>query len=84
MIDEKKDRPVNIKLFSNGSMQLTGCKVVKNALDTIEKIFGELKKVKAIVNPNTMKIEEKPFCNDHSLLKLESYSCFSTTWLADE
>lgn len=71
MIDDKKDRPVNIKLFSNGSMQLTGCKVVKNALDTVEKIFEELKKVKAIVNPTTMKVEEKLFCNDHNLLKLE-------------
>jgi len=71
MINDKKDRPVNIKLFSNGSMQLTGCKVVKNALDTIEKIFVELKKVKGIVNSTTRKVEEKPFCNNSSLLKLE-------------
>ena len=71
MIEEKKERPVNIKLFSNGSMQLTGCKVVKNALDTLEKIFQELKKTKAVVNPLTMKVEEKPFCNNINLLKLE-------------
>lgn len=71
MIENKKERPVNIKLFSNGSMQLTGCQVVKNALDTIEKIFEQLHKVKAIVNLKTMKVEEKIFVNDHSLLKLE-------------
>ena len=67
------DRPVNIKLFSNGSMQLTGCKVVKNALDTIEKIFEELKKVKAIVNPTTMKVEEKPFCKGGTLFREQRY-----------
>lgn len=71
MIEDKKNRPVNIKLFSNGSMQLTGCKVASNALDTIEKIFDKLKKVKAIVNPITMKVEDKPFCNDSKLLILE-------------
>jgi len=72
LIPNKKDKPVNIKLFTNGSIQMTGCKVVKNAIDTLDIIFKELSKIKAIVNPHTMKVEEKPFCNDFTKLNLES------------
>jgi TATA-box binding protein (TBP) (component of TFIID and TFIIIB) len=72
MVESKKEKPVNLKLFSNGSMQMTGCKTVDNALDTIEKIFIELKKIKATIDRKTLKIIEKPFCDDINSLSYNS------------
>jgi len=70
MIDSKKDKPINIKLFTNGSIQMTGCKNIDNVLDVLEKIFVELKVVKAIVDIKKNKIQEVPFINDPEKLKL--------------
>lgn len=70
MIDSKREKPINIKLFTNGSIQMTGCKSIENVIDVLEKIFVELKVVKAIVNLKTLKIEEVPFVNDVDKLKL--------------
>jgi TATA-box binding protein (TBP) (component of TFIID and TFIIIB) len=72
MVESKKEKPVNLKIFSNGSMQMTGCKTIDNALDTIEKIFIELKKVKGILDKKTLKIVEKPFCENIDCLNYNS------------
>jgi TATA-box binding protein (TBP) (component of TFIID and TFIIIB) len=64
MVSSKKEKPVNLKLFSNGSMQMTGCKTIENALDAIERVFIELKKTKAIIDRKNLKVIEKPFCDD--------------------
>jgi TATA-box binding protein (TBP) (component of TFIID and TFIIIB) len=71
MIQSKKDKPVNIKLFTNGSIQMTGCKSVDNVIDVLSKIFIELQTVKAVIDKETMKIVDKPFINDSSKLELE-------------
>lgn len=63
VIPSKKDRPVNLKIFSNGSMQMTGCKHIDNAIEAIERTFVELRKIKAIVDPKKMCLVEKPFCS---------------------
>ncbi len=76
MINSKKDKPINIKLFTNGSIQMTGCKSVENVVDVLEKIFNELHSVKAIIEHNKEEnkyfISEKPFVNDTSKLYLEN------------
>jgi TATA-box binding protein (TBP) (component of TFIID and TFIIIB) len=71
MIESKKEKPVNIKLFTNGSIQMTGCKSVENVIDVLSKIFIELQTVKAVIDKETMTIVEKPFINDASKLSLE-------------
>jgi TATA-box binding protein (TBP) (component of TFIID and TFIIIB) len=70
MVPSKKEKPVNLKLFSNGSMQMTGCKYVENAIDAIERIFVELHKIKAIRDMKLMKVVEKPFCDKPEELNL--------------
>jgi TATA-box binding protein (TBP) (component of TFIID and TFIIIB) len=70
MVESKKDKPVNIKLFTNGSIQMTGCKSIDNVIDVITKIFDELKTVKAIIDKQTMTIIDKPFINDPKKLFL--------------
>lgn len=57
----KRKKPVNVKLFSNGSIQMTGCKTVSHAIEAMEKIFVQLRKVKALVDYKKNKIIEKPF-----------------------
>lgn len=53
---------VNVKLFKNGSIHMTGCKSINNCIEILTLICKELKKVKAIVDPKTMdRIIIKPF-----------------------
>ena len=61
VIVKDKAKPVNIKLFSNGSIQMTGCKVIDNAIDALHKLFNELQKIKAVIDGKTMTIIDKPF-----------------------
>jgi hypothetical protein len=70
MVESKKDKPINIKLFTNGSIQMTGCKSIDNVIDVIAKIFDELKTIKAIIDKQTMTIIDKPFINDPTKLFL--------------
>jgi TATA-box binding protein (TBP) (component of TFIID and TFIIIB) len=60
-VKSKKKKPVNIKLFSNGAIQMTGCKTVENAIDTLAKLLPELTITKAIVNKDKTKVIDKPF-----------------------
>lgn len=71
MVTSKAEKPVNIKLFTNGSIQMTGCKSIENVIDVIDKIFNELKTVKAIIDIKQMKMIDKPFINDPKKLYLE-------------
>jgi outer membrane receptor for monomeric catechols len=60
-VKTKNEGIVNIKLFLNGSIQMTGCKNDEFVSYAIEKVFSELRVVKAIPNYKTGKIEEKRF-----------------------
>jgi TATA-box binding protein (TBP) (component of TFIID and TFIIIB) len=35
MVKSKKEKPINIKLFTNGSIQMTGCKSIENVVDVV-------------------------------------------------
>jgi TATA-box binding protein (TBP) (component of TFIID and TFIIIB) len=74
MVESKPLKPINIKLFKNGSIQMTGCKSIDNIVDVIIKIFTELKVIKGIVYKIKDKYEivEKPFVNNTSKLILEN------------
>lgn len=52
---------INIKIFGNGSMQMTGCKGVDNFINIIKILCVELRKIKGIMNKETYKLELKPF-----------------------
>ena len=70
-VKAKKKKPVNIKLFLNGSIQMTGCKTIDNAIETLSKVLPELSKVKAIVDYKEMKIVEKPFATNLKKLNIK-------------
>jgi len=50
IIDVKDKRRVNVKLFKNGAIQITGCKSSENFNDAIEILYKELTKKKFIHN----------------------------------
>ena len=59
---KKKNKPTNVKLFKNGSMQLTGCISIENFVEVLTILCEELCKVRAILEPVKMKkMIIKPF-----------------------
>lgn len=71
-VKAKRKKPVNIKLFSNGAIQMTGCKTVDNAMETLSKVLPELKKVKATIDYKNFKVVEKPFASNLENLELKN------------
>ena len=49
---------INIKLFKNGSVQMSGCKSVKNINIVLNKLICKLKEIKAIMDDGKLNIIE--------------------------
>ena len=63
----KYKKKTNVKLFNNGSIQMTGCISRANCIDVLIKLFNEFKRLKTIVDPKSMKkLIAKPFVGDIS------------------
>lgn len=69
IIDTK--RKINVKLFKNGSIQMTGCKTLENFINVLNILCQELKKKKAIFDRTTGQIIKKPFVSNPDDLILE-------------
>ena len=61
---------INVKLFLNGSIQMTGCKSINNIREALEKVFIKLRNIKAIPDYSINKIIEKPFVEDINILSV--------------
>lgn len=48
-IDEKL---INVKMFSNGSIQMSGCKTIPGIISVLNKMFNTLRKIQSIENFN--------------------------------
>lgn len=72
---KERDKTVNIKLFVNGSIQITGCKHIDNIKRGLEILFTKLKIKKAILN-NNMQFEEKILVSDLSKLDINLITNF--------
>jgi TATA-box binding protein (TBP) (component of TFIID and TFIIIB) len=68
-------KTVNVKLFINGSIQMTGCKYLENIKSSLELLFEKLKITKVILNRN-MEYIEKPFVIDTTLLNINNVNNF--------
>jgi TATA-box binding protein (TBP) (component of TFIID and TFIIIB) len=76
MISQKEGlKTVNVKLFINGSIQMTGCKHLDNIRSSLELLFEKLKITKVILNKN-MEFIEKPFVIDTTLLNINNVNNF--------
>lgn len=65
-------KKTNVKLFKNGSIQMTGCKGVLNFIEVLEKICFELTKKKGVLDMNKNCIELKPFATNPKNLRTEN------------
>ena len=61
IIDVKNKRRVNVKVFKNGAIQMTGCKSIDNFVDAMSTLCNELIKKKAIFDKTEKKIIKKEF-----------------------
>jgi TATA-box binding protein (TBP) (component of TFIID and TFIIIB) len=62
---------INLKLFKNGSVQMSGCKSLKNINIVLNKLLIKLKEIKARIEDN--KIIEKKFVDKADLLCINSF-----------
>lgn len=68
---KEKEKTINVKLFINGSIQMTGCKHLSNIRKCLEIVFEKVKKTKAILNEN-LQFEKKKFLKSVEDLDLEN------------
>jgi TATA-box binding protein (TBP) (component of TFIID and TFIIIB) len=76
LIIKTKINPINVKIFSNGAIQMTGCKTIQDALETLIILLPKLQNVRAIVDYKNKKIIEKPFAEDIQQLNFENITNF--------
>lgn len=75
-VSNKKKKPINVKIFSNGAIQMTGCKTVENAIEVISKLIIELNVIKAIIDKDG-KLEFKPFYDRDKCITYDDITKFS-------
>lgn len=56
--DKLQNKPVNVKLFKNGSVQMTGCVTLQNSLDALVRVCNIL----------SIKIKKKSLCDNKNLI----------------
>lgn len=56
---KQKDKPVNVKLFNNGAVQMTGCVTLQDSLDALYNVINSLNSTRAIIEKG--KIKNVPF-----------------------
>lgn len=69
-IKVSNDKEMNVKLFSNGSFQLTGCSNMKQFLVAMSTLCKELSKNKAVFDTEQKTIIDKPFVTTPKNLKI--------------
>ncbi len=62
---------INMKLFRNGSVQMSGCKSIKNINIALNKLITKLKEVKAKIEDG--KICEKEFIDDSESITVKDF-----------
>jgi TATA-box binding protein (TBP) (component of TFIID and TFIIIB) len=69
-----KTKIINVKLFINGSIQLTGCKSINDMYEALNILFQEFRNEKAVIENN--KIIERPYVDNLENLDINKlYDC---------
>ncbi len=63
---------INVKLFINGAIQITGCKSYEDFKWALTTLFQKLSVIKATYDGIEKIIIDKPFCGNIDILKLEN------------
>ena len=71
-VTDWEDEPkINLKLFKNGSIQMSGCKSLEYVNIVLNKLLVKIKQIKAKIEDN--KIHEIKFVENHTDLAITSY-----------
>lgn len=62
-----KHKPISVKIFTNGSIHMTGCKTIQNAIDVLDKIF-KLNMMRAIVQNGHIVDKSFMLTKDNSII----------------
>jgi TATA-box binding protein (TBP) (component of TFIID and TFIIIB) len=73
-VKSKIKGPVHVKLFINGSIQMTGCQTTEDIYETIYTIINIFKTEKYILDYKTNEIIEKPFVSNKDSLDFNNIS----------
>lgn len=65
---------INIKIFKNGTIQLSGCKTINNTNIVLNKLIFRLKEIKAILENNI--IIEKFFIDSHDTIEITDFNIY--------
>jgi len=69
---------INIKLFKNGSIQMTGCRNIQDFMNVMTVLCDELKIKMGIIDPKTLKaIIPKPFVSHYENVHISKIRNFS-------
>jgi TATA-box binding protein (TBP) (component of TFIID and TFIIIB) len=69
IVNSSLNKNINIKLFINGSIQITGCQNIEKTLNAISLLFKYLKRDKAVLDYKLpFKIIDKPFVTNKDIL----------------
>lgn len=71
VVDWETEPKINLKLFKNGSIQMSGCKSLKNVNIVLNKLIYRLQQVKAKIEDG--KIVEKKYIESNEKLELCSF-----------
>lgn len=77
IVQVSEDKNINIKLFRNGAIQMTGCRQIKDCYKAINILCRELLKVRAVYNPKTKKITDMSFISNASKLTVDQIYNFN-------
>lgn len=70
IIRVSSNKTINIKLFKNGSIQMTGCNDLDSTKDSIELLFNKLNSPRYLLNFNNNTITQINFISTHNNNKL--------------
>ena len=71
--NKKNNKPVNVKLFNNGSVQMTGCVTLQDSYDTIYNLIKILNKEQSYIDFKNNTIIDTPFISK----KINIDNCFN-------
>jgi len=76
VVQIRDNKRVNIKLFQNGAIQMTGCKNIDDFIAGLDVICRELKKVKVIYNIGDGTLTRKPFVDKPENVSIDGIKNF--------
>lgn len=69
----EEETKINVKIFTNGSIQMAGCKCREDINLVLNKLLIRLSEVKYFLNSDTKKLEKVTFVDEPELLTTDNY-----------